>query len=50
MVSGYHGHTGQWKITVSERTPEITETYLQASAELGYKRMDEINGKEQEGV
>ena len=50
IVAGYHGHSGQWKVTVSERTPELTQTFLQASKELGFKVMDEINGKEQEGA
>ena len=34
---------------MSNRTPEITEAYLQAFQELGHKRLKEINGKEQEG-
>ena len=49
IVTGYHGNSGQWKVTVSNRTPEITEAYLQAFQELGHKRLKEINGKEQEG-
>lgn len=46
----YHGEDGPLYVSNPRSPNDISETFLDAAAEVGYPRNDDFNGKTQEGV
>uniref|UniRef100_UPI0018688EDE GMC family oxidoreductase n=1 Tax=Microbulbifer hainanensis TaxID=2735675 RepID=UPI0018688EDE len=48
--SEFHGHSGPWHISASEPEYPMSEAFIKAGQQTGFRYNDDFNGADQEGV